>query len=369
MKKRIVSLLMAAVMLLAAIAGACADEEDKYQACVDKYGPWYTDIDWEQAIAGLGGLNNIDWARLVRLVGYEGNQRISWYSMEPTVSAMASYDTFRDIYSVISATVKEINDAHFASASDLVKKFCTTSNMSSYPLDLLDEYLDLVVNRLIPQAALLIRSRVPAFRDAAPGALSTDLGVGISTTSASSAGIIAQLQAIPSDRTTAGMQMYLYIKFWLKTAEDGTAALDRDDSAVGENNLTVIHETVHAFMHDYNRNGMVSLCTYNYVDGQLIFVTEDAGRLTNEEKEAKDAILLFPVWFMEGTATLLEGNYSSNFESTIAPNGLGSLDGTEPSCTADLVRQVYRSQAGSLTPKGYFEEFYADYIFSPPAVA
>ena len=76
MKKRIVSLLTAAALLLAVIAGAWAAEKDKYQAFVDTYGPEYDGIDWEKAVADLGGLDAVDWTALFYAAGYEGAKKI-----------------------------------------------------------------------------------------------------------------------------------------------------------------------------------------------------------------------------------------------------------------------------------------------------
>ena len=95
MQKRVVSLLLAAVLLCSLACCAWADEEDKYQAFVDTYGPEYDSIDWEQAIADLGGLDAVDWTALFYAAGYEGAKKIKTdpvlsFVGEDAFSAMAA---------------------------------------------------------------------------------------------------------------------------------------------------------------------------------------------------------------------------------------------------------------------------------------
>ena len=137
MKKRIVSLLTAAALLLAVIAGAWAAEKDKYQAFVDTYGPEYDGIDWEKAVADLGGLDAVDWTALFYAAGYEGAKKIK---TDPVLSFVGEDTFFSEggVWDQISAAKKKLADEYFSSASDLVKQFCTTSTMEKYSLETLD---------------------------------------------------------------------------------------------------------------------------------------------------------------------------------------------------------------------------------------
>ncbi len=66
--------MLAAVLCCSVFSFAWA-ETDKYQAFVDQYGPDYEALDWEKAIAELGGLEAIDWKALALSAGYEGEKR------------------------------------------------------------------------------------------------------------------------------------------------------------------------------------------------------------------------------------------------------------------------------------------------------
>lgn len=206
---------------------------------------------------------------------------------------------------MISEAEKEINDAHYASAPELVRKFCPTRIMDRYSWDILDELLDVQVHRLIPQAVELIRTRVPAFAHAAPGDLSTKMALGLETTS----GFEAMMQLNPSSRTNISLRLIVSINFWLKNLEDGSQTLSREEQVVSTGGEVIIHEMVHAFMCDYNRRSMATSFTVDMADGELVYYTEDSEAISREELNAKQAAELFPEWFMEGSANLLAGCY------------------------------------------------------------
>ena len=364
MKKRILSLLLTAVLLCSVFSCAWAAEGDKYQAFVDRYGPYYGNIDWKQAIADMGGLDAIDWKKLVHTLGYEGNRNITWYLMQSTILELADYGTFWDIFDMISQAQNEVNEAHYAAAPERVKKYCPTRIMDWFPWDVLDEFLELLENRLVPQAVQLIRERVPAFAHAAPDELTTEMGLGLGNGD----GLAAAIQVNPSTRTNISLKLYVYIDPWLKTLEDGSRVLSRDESAVSASNSLIVHEMVHAFMSDYNRRGMATPFTVDMVDSGMVFYTEDAEAITREELIAKQAVELFPEWFMEGCAELLSGGYFYQYEH-YQYCGLANPEGTQPTCSAEYVREAYRKFADSLIePKGIYGNT-VFYCIGPIAVA
>ena len=68
-------------------------------------------------------------------------------------------------------------------ASELVQTYCNKQIMDIYPLNVMEEFLDLLINSLEPQASNLIRNRVPAFRDAPEQAFSDSTGLEFYTAS------------------------------------------------------------------------------------------------------------------------------------------------------------------------------------------
>ncbi len=139
MKKRIISLLLAAVLLCSVFSDAWAAEQDKYQVFVNKYGPEYEELDWEQAIDELGGLDAIDWKTLALSAGYEGEKKIDW---DPLMSIAGFSGYFSEIWPQVSEAKTELTNEHFADAPELVQKYCNRRIMEKYPLDALDGFLD-----------------------------------------------------------------------------------------------------------------------------------------------------------------------------------------------------------------------------------
>ena len=348
MQKRVVSLLLAAVLLCSLACCAWADEEDKYQAFVDTYGPEYDSIDWEQAIADLGGLDAVDWTALFYAAGYEGAKKIK---TDPVLSFVGEDAFFSDggVWDQISAAKKKLADEYFSSASDLVKQFCTTSTMEKYSLETLDEFMDLVVNRLMPQSVRLITSRVPAFRNAPAGSLSEQIGLSIRTYKAN---VYAEVfRGIASD-TAISLQIAVYLNDWLKKTEDGYV-LKRDNDTALQLNDVIPHELMHAFMFNYNQNGMALIPPSSY---------------SYDDMDAANDAMLYPVWFTEGAADLAAGNYQL-YEPVFEWFGLWNPEGTAPSSTPDRVRQAYSKVANNLYLDKDRDTYYIGYIFGPMAVA
>ena len=367
MIKRILSLLLTAALLCSVFSCAWAAGGDKYQAFADRYGPRYNNIDWKQAIADMDGLDAIDWKKLVHTLGFEDSRKVNWFSMQSTIIELADYGTFWDIYSRISDATNELREAYFAGAPELVKTFCTANIMTSYPLDLLNEFLELVVYHLVPQAVRLIKARVSAFAHTDAGDLTGKISMGMGKGEY----LAAALQAIPTSRTNIALQLYIYLNSWLKTLEDGSLVLNREETAAAINNGVIVHEMVHAFMFDYNRRGMALPFVYDYVDGKTVYFTADTedGMTSNELNERKDREI-FPEWFIEGTANLLSGEYYSQYDN-LQQCGLANPEGTQPACSEEHVRQVYQKYAYSLIrPKDYDAGgMVVYYCFGPVAVA
>ena len=101
MKKRVVSLLLAAALLCALINCAWADEKDVYRAFADAYGPDYEEPDWEKFLTDVGGVENIDWDELAAAIGYEVADKLDIYPLVRLVNSAggdgwALYDKLSD---------------------------------------------------------------------------------------------------------------------------------------------------------------------------------------------------------------------------------------------------------------------------------
>jgi hypothetical protein len=149
--------------------------------------------------------------------------------------------------------------------------------MEKYPLDTLDEFLDLALNRLIPQSVGLLVSRIPAFRNAPAGSFSSGIGLSISTSISNDTFAIAGIQ--PNGEYSIRMQITLYLEKWLEKTGDGGYVLRRDGQTAAELNHVIIHELFHCFMFDYNRNGEVFFrpASYSYDDPESVKLIIEKG--------------------------------------------------------------------------------------------
>ena len=78
--------------------------------------------------------------------------------------------------------------------------------------------------------------------------------------------------------------------------------------------------------------------------------------------------MLYPNWFMEGTASLAAGNCRF-YDYAYRKLGFMDPDGTAPSCTPDGVRRVYTEKVENLYGDKGFDDIYASYLFGSVAVA
>ena len=68
------------------------------------------------------------------------------------------------MYSLVLKAENELALEHFSDAPELVKIFCTTGLMERYPMDTLNDFLELTVHRPRSQRSPLPRSRPPQMK-------------------------------------------------------------------------------------------------------------------------------------------------------------------------------------------------------------
>ena len=186
--------------------------------------------------------------------------------------------------------------------------------------------VDLIVNRLEPQAVNLLLDRFPAFRAAADkGEIGTQIGLYIYYAKGDADGDPAHeidvegALAYVDDRSAMidGTLRYAYMigVNAASLAEKGDDGSPLVNPATGRYNLvrsghdfetfvnTIVHEMFHAFMDDYNRLGMFG--TVGLADRE----TDAAGDWKNPRTAAECAATRFPLWFIEGSASAMENNY------------------------------------------------------------
>ena len=89
---------------------------------------------------------------------------------------------------------------------------------------------------------------------------------------------------------------------------EGKYVLVREGDALETLKNTIIHEMFHAFMDDYNRTGMMGGTKLADV------ITNDENEFPTEELEKRYRRIIFPKWFIEGSASSVENVYQYRFD-------------------------------------------------------
>ena len=355
MKKRVVSLLLAAMLLCSLACCAWADEKDVYQAFADAYGPDYAEPDWEKFLTDVGGAENIDLDQLAAAVGYEDSEKLDIYPLIRLVNraggdGWALYDEFTDAKARLFREYWKQRGA-----SELVLTYCNKQIMDTYPLDFMEEFLDLFINRLEPQAVNLIRNRVPAFRDAPEQAFSDSTGLELSV------GAYYPMSSIMTNSMESNLEVVL--PYFFARNEEGEYGIASERKHL-ELNSSVIHEMVHMFMYDYDRNGNTS-----------IGIVDEDGKRTVPGYGVIDSgtywdiyyYYRYPDWFIEGTACLAAGRFAVE-EPYYKDYGLLTEDVFSSHITPEALAEVFIKKAGRLNNYS-LEGENAKYSFASIAIA
>ncbi len=209
----------------------------------------------------------------------------------------------------------------------LVDIYCSMNARDALPDDDLEYLIDLVINKLEPQAVNLLLEKFPAFKTASEnGEIGREIGLYIYYEKGDEDGDPAH-ECVASD-----YMAYVKADSYLKDGEphmgymiginaDSLIRRDKNNDPVrnpntgkmtltrGEESLSslfnnsVVHELFHAFMDDYNRPGMFGA-------DSLAHSIIDENNM-NEEQINMFSSLEYPIWFKEGTASTVESNFSN----------------------------------------------------------
>lgn len=197
----------------------------------------------------------------------------------------------------------------------------------------LEWFVDLVINRLEPQAVNLLVDSFPAFREASENdELGRQIGLYIYFASNDMDDASDDKDDAPED-DRAPADAFAYVRgeavkidgvykycYMLGINAEDLLVRDEDDepvrdAATGKFRLvhdgekmttlenTLVHELFHALMDDYNRTGMAGVTNIND------FVLDADGKFPTEELTKRYQTLHFPTWFVEGSASAVENDY------------------------------------------------------------
>ncbi len=209
--------------------------------------------------------------------------------------------------------------------------YCAQSARDSMTTDDLESVIDLIVNKLQPQAVELLKDSFPAFKSAEEnGELGSEIGLYIYYKKGDDDGKsehvvpgMEELAYVSGDVTEVdGELKYGYI---MAVNLESMVRKDKNKKPIIDSNgryrivfegedmdtmtYTIVHEMFHAFMDDYNRTGMAG--GINIADVK----TDEKGNLLTDELGNKYAHFHFPQWFIEGTASMTENDYEFRYET------------------------------------------------------
>ena len=197
----------------------------------------------------------------------------------------------------------------------LIDIYCAKTARNALGEDDLDWLIDLVINKLQPQAVNLLVSKFPAFQTAAQnGELGKQMGFYVYYLEGDNDGDPAH-----TDLPRNGLAYVAWnwmkkddetVKYGYVLGVDASSISGKDESGklvlqrsgygfdIFQN--TIVHEMFHGLMDDYNRTGMTGTTSTKLV----------AADIDGRTKERRDEYNLcrYPTWFIEGTASAVENN-------------------------------------------------------------
>ena len=205
------------------------------------------------------------------------------------------------------APEQEEDEEEEESYSRIVNVHCDANAKEALTADDLEFLANLVVNILEPQAVNLLIERFPAFKKAAEN---KEIGGWITVVVSYQEGSDTYGYATPGRTTdnTYPDNKFVY-RLTVNAApltdhkENGEAVVNRDVNSDSIKTLanTVVHELFHCISFDYNRPGLTGM-----------LYTSDGLKDYLEDPEVK---VLYPYWFIEGTASTVENNWQFRQDS------------------------------------------------------
>ncbi len=189
-----------------------------------------------------------------------------------------------------------------------VRMYCANSAINTLGNEFLEEFIDLLKDTLIPQAANLIRQKFPnSLGSAEPGTeLSSNIGLYIyyrtgeilgSPTPESTLAFVVEIADKGCAANIMGLDTSSFTEY-----DAATGKWKVQESEIANLDNTIVHELLHAFMYDYDRYGM-------FYDGTG---TNPAQRL--------------PLWFIEGLSSSVENDYQYRIVNFLQMGGEDILE-------------------------------------------
>ena len=258
-------------------------------------------------------------------------------------------------------------------APSLLDIYCSRTARDALTDEDLEWLLDLVLNKLQPEAVNLLLEKFPAFAEGARnGEIGTAIGLYIYYGSGDKDGDRAHEITAPNALAYVALDPVLVDGVYhfgyvigvdaaslarknddddpVKDPTTGKYVLVRDGKDIETMENTIVHELFHAFMDDYNRPGMTG--SFSARDR----VTAPDGNFKTAEQAQEYLNVGFPRWFIEGSATSVENGFAYRHEDF---EKLSAGDLKKPNAfTIQSVVKAYINAGGSGKPE-YYDLWYA----------
>ena len=216
-------------------------------------------------------------------------------------------------------------------APTLVDIYCSQTAKDALSNEDLEWLIDLILHRLEPQAVNLLLSKFPSFGEAAArGEISTQIGLYIyfekgdddgkyehgtaPDTVAYALSATSEIDGSLKFCHMLGLDTLALVRKNnagepIRDPSTGKFTLLREGSSLTSLQNTIVHELFHAIMADYNRTGMTGT-------NDLEDIRVDAtGYFVHPDRSSRTALIEYPRWFLEGSATAVENVYQYHYNS------------------------------------------------------
>ena len=208
--------------------------------------------------------------------------------------------------------------------------YCAQTARDAFSDEDLEFLLDLVLNKLEPQAVELLLDSFPAFRAAADqGDIGRQIGLYVYFRTGDNDGVPEHANVPSYALANVGADVvmrdgeakYCYMigidlyglakkdgEELVRNTATGKFVLVREGESMVEFENTLVHELFHAIMDDYNRTGMLGA-----TDVRSAGSTGSGSSSSRDSEDLYDDIH-YPNWFIEGTASTVENTYQYRYD-------------------------------------------------------
>ena len=277
------------------------EEPDLYVEFAEKYREnRYRDVPWDEELEAFGGLDQIDLVRLVRTCGYAESGTFT----ATLSSSFEKYLKYSDLIDAIKSARKEVARQIYEEADPYLKAHTSDANLvASSNQENLGQFFHILIDNIIPQAIQLLKENFPAFSAADDKSFSKELGLDI-VYQENDAGAFQETSFEYSD------DYYIHFTVCIDAYKNSTGAgreytfaLTEDEYRTPYLKQVILHELMHVFMSDYNRNSEMQFVKIRETENGTLSIP-GIGEVDPSDQTALYDLIANPQWFSEGVASL-----------------------------------------------------------------